>query len=105
METYIIIIEQHDIPSGRLYGAFVPDVPGCTATGKSLDETLEQIRTALCAVIGTLRNAGRDIPAPHSLEEHTALYSVSGESLLGEHSIVAMMDVSAPQRRHFSRAA
>jgi hypothetical protein len=33
METYIIIIEQHDVPSGRLYGAFVPDVPGCTAMG------------------------------------------------------------------------
>ena len=105
METYIIIIEQQDIPSGRLYGAFVPDVPGCTATGKNLDDTLEQIRTALCAVIGASLNAGRDLPAPHSLEEHKALYSVSGESLLGEQSIIAMIDVPVLQQQQFLRAA
>jgi predicted RNase H-like HicB family nuclease len=105
METYIIIIEQHAVPSGRLYGAFVPDVPGCTATGKSLDETLEQIRIALCAVFRTLRTAGREIPPAHSLEEHKALYSANGESLLTEQSIVAVMDMPMPQRQQFSRAA
>ncbi len=105
METYIIIIEQQDIPSGRLYGAFVPDVPGCTATGKSLDETLEQIRTALCGVFRTLHSSGRELPAPHSLEEHKVFYSANGESLLGEASIVAMMDVPAPVQRQFLRAA
>jgi predicted RNase H-like HicB family nuclease len=105
METYIIIIEQHDIPSGRLYGAFVPDVPGCTATGKSLDETLEQIRTALCAFFRTLQSAGREVPTAHSLEEHQAFYSVSGEPLLGEYSIVAVMDIPAPHRQQFSLAA
>ncbi|TAE22120.1 MAG: hypothetical protein EAZ92_16115 [Candidatus Kapaibacterium sp.] len=105
METYIIIIDQADIPSGRLYGAFVPDVPGCTATGKNLDETLERIRAALCAFFRNLQSAGHEIPPPHSLEEHTSLYSVSGESLLGEQSIVAMVDIPFFQRRHFSRAA
>jgi predicted RNase H-like HicB family nuclease len=105
METYLIIIEQHDVPSGRLYGAFVPDVPGCTATGKSLDETLERMRTALCAAFHAFQTAGREIPTPHSLEEHKALYSANGESLLSEQSIVAVMDMPVPQPQQFSRAA
>ncbi len=107
METYIVIIEYVDLPhgGGRLYGAFVPDVPGCTATGKSLDEALVLLRNALQAALRLLCKAGAGLPHAHSLEEHKAMYSVAGESLLSEKSIVAVLDVPSPQRQHFSRAA
>jgi predicted RNase H-like HicB family nuclease len=96
--TYIVIIERHDLPrsSGRLYGAFVPDVPGCTAVGKSLDEALLQMRMVLAAAVRRLCRAGQEIPHAHSLEEHQAQYSCNGETLLREHSVVALIDVSMP---------
>lgn len=98
--TYIVIIEPHDLPcgGGRLYGAFVPDVPGCTATGKSLEEVLERTRTALGSAFRFLQSTGRDIPRAHSLEEHTEQYGCSDNSLLGTHSMVAMIDVHFPHQ-------
>lgn len=106
METYIIIIEPYSLPHGGgvLYGAFVPDVPGCTATGKSLNEVLERIRRALVAAFHTLQTAGREIPQAHSLEEHKELFGCSGNALLGTHSIVAMIDVQVSYQR-IARAA
>jgi predicted RNase H-like HicB family nuclease len=47
METYIVIIDQTNTPSDNLYGAFVPDVPGCTAMGKNLDDVLYQIKLTI----------------------------------------------------------
>lgn len=106
METYLVIIELHDLPhgGGRLYGAFVPDVPGCTVIGKSLDEALFEMRMALTAAVRRLCIAGKEIPQAHSLEEHQAQYSFLGEALLGEHSVVALVDVSIPASR-FALAA
>jgi predicted RNase H-like HicB family nuclease len=106
METYIIIIEPYNLPHGGgvLYGAFVPDVPGCTATGKSLNEVLDRIRRALDAAFHVLQAAGRKIPQAHSLEEHKELFGRSGNALLGTHSIVAMIDVQVSYQR-IARAA
>lgn len=106
METYIIIIEPYILPKGGdvLYGAFVPDVPGCTATGKSLDEVLEHTRAALAAAFRALRMAGRKIPQARSLEEHKELLGCSDTSLLGANSIVAMIDIQVSYQR-IARAA
>jgi len=43
MEKYLIIIEKAD----SNYSAFSPDVPGCIATGSSVEETTENMREAL----------------------------------------------------------
>lgn len=40
---YLVIIEK----GVRNYSAFSPDVPGCIATGKTVEETIDSIRDAL----------------------------------------------------------
>lgn len=78
---YIVIIEHHDLPSGRLYGAFVPDVPGCTVTGTSIEHTLAQMQTTLAAALLSFAQAGKKLPVPHSFEEHEQQFRSEGEAL------------------------
>ena len=106
METYLIIIEPYNLPQGNgvLYGAFVPDVPGCTATGKTLDEVLSRTREALDTAFHALCIAGRHIPQAHSREEHMEQFRRSETSLLGTNSIVAMIDVQVSYQQ-IARAA
>lgn len=100
MQTYVAIIEHYDLPRNgrRLYGAFVPDVLGCTATGYSVEQVLERLRYALATFIQALQMAGREIPLAQSLEEHKVQYQCSDTSLLGANSIVAMIDLQVAYR-------
>lgn len=43
MEKYLVIVEK--APSN--FSAYSPDVPGCVATGKTIDETLREMKEAL----------------------------------------------------------
>jgi predicted RNase H-like HicB family nuclease len=89
---YLVIIEQHSTPTGTLYGAFVPDVPGCTATGNSVEHTLRQMQQALVAALHRLRAAGKNIPAAHSVEDHLHTYRQTGSPR--EYAIVALLSCS-----------
>ena len=40
------------------YAAYVPDLPGCIATGETLEETEQQIREAILFHIQGLREDG-----------------------------------------------
>ncbi len=40
---YAIVIEKAD----SNYSAYVPDLPGCVATGRTVEETEREIRTAI----------------------------------------------------------
>jgi predicted RNase H-like HicB family nuclease len=40
---YVVIVEQ----AGRSYSAYAPDLPGCVATGATVDETVEHMRKAI----------------------------------------------------------
>ncbi len=62
MNRYAIVIEQ----AGSNYSAFVPDLPGCAATGATRAEAERQIRTAINLHIEGLRADGLDVPEPTS---------------------------------------
>lgn len=53
--------------SGRNYGAHAPDVPGCIATGKTLEEVAERFREALAFHFEGMALAGEVIPEPTTL--------------------------------------
>jgi len=57
---YAIIIE------GELgnYSAYVPDLPGCVATGESLDEITQEMREAIKFHIEGLQEDNLPIPEP-----------------------------------------
>jgi len=51
---------------GSDWGASVPDLPGCVATGKTLDTTLRRIQTAIELHIQGLRDDGLTVPRPRT---------------------------------------
>ena len=52
------------------YSAYVPDLPGCIATGATLQEVEQGIREAIELHIAGLREDGDPIPAPSSQVEY-----------------------------------
>jgi predicted RNase H-like HicB family nuclease len=48
------------------WAAYVPDLPGCITTGKTLDETERNIREAIQGHLQNLREFGDPIPRPTS---------------------------------------
>ena len=63
---YAIVIEK--APSN--YAAYVPDLPGCIATGASVEETESFIREAIEFHLEGLKADGLPIPAPSSQVEY-----------------------------------
>lgn len=63
---YAIVIEK--APSN--YAAYVPDLPGCVATGATAQETEKLIREAIEFHLEGLRADGLPIPPPMSQVEY-----------------------------------
>ena len=63
--NYTVVIEK--APSN--YSAYVPDLPGCVATGVTRQEVLEEIREAIALHIESLHEHGEPIPEPQSTAE------------------------------------
>jgi predicted RNase H-like HicB family nuclease len=60
------------------YGVSVPDLPGCFSAGRTLDETLNNIKEAIeCHIEGLLID-GEAVPAAKELEMHQANQEWSG---------------------------
>jgi len=59
---YAIVIEKAE---GN-YSAYVPDLPGCVATGASIEETERSIREAIEFHLEGLRADGLPVPPPTS---------------------------------------
>lgn len=66
---YAIVIEKAD---GNL-SAYVPDLPGCVATGATLEEVEGQIREAIEFHIDGLREDGEPVPPPSSRVEYVEI--------------------------------
>lgn len=59
---YSIVIEN----AGKNYSAYSPDVPGCVATGKTVDDAKDNLRKALEFHIRGLKEDGLPVPVPES---------------------------------------
>ena len=62
---YLVVIEQG--PSS--FGAYVPDLPGCIAAGKSREEVATLIQEAIELHIEDLKARGQQVPSAHSSSE------------------------------------
>jgi predicted RNase H-like HicB family nuclease len=60
---YAIVLEKAE----SNYAAYVPDLPGCVATGATVEETKAQIREAIGLHLEGMREDGLPIPEPSSL--------------------------------------
>lgn len=59
---YAVVIER----AKRNYAAYVPDLPGCVATGQTLEETETQIQEALQLHLRGMQEDSLPIPEPSS---------------------------------------
>jgi predicted RNase H-like HicB family nuclease len=57
---YAIVIERAE----NNYSAYVPDLPGCVATGATLEQVEAEIREAIEFHLEGMREDGESIPAP-----------------------------------------
>ena len=63
---YAVVIEK----AGGNYSAYVPDLPGCIATGATVAAVEGEIRAAIRFHIEGLLADGEPVPAPTSLAEY-----------------------------------
>lgn len=66
---YAVVIEK----AGSNFSAYVPDLPGCIATGKSTEEIEVRIREAIEFHLEGMREEGEEIPDPSSSVEYVAV--------------------------------
>ena len=59
---YAVVIEKAE----SNFAAYVPDLPGCVATGATIEETQREIQEAITFHIEGLRADGLPIPEPSS---------------------------------------
>ena len=72
-KRYAVVIEK----TGTGFGAYVPDLPGCIATGDTYEETDRLIREAIPFHIEGLRLNGSPVPDPSVRVEFVEAESVT----------------------------
>ena len=85
---YLVIIEKGKIN----YSAYSPDVSGCIATGKSVEEALENMREALEFHFEAMIEDGEQIPAPKSLN-----YYIENTDEISSEDILAHVDLQTSE--------
>jgi predicted RNase H-like HicB family nuclease len=63
---YAVVIEQ----AGSNFSAYVPDLPGCIATGATVKEVENEIREAIRFHIDGMKQDGIPVPSPSSAVEY-----------------------------------
>jgi predicted RNase H-like HicB family nuclease len=57
---YVVVYER----TPNNWSAYVPDLPGCVATGNTREETERLIREAIALHLEALRESGEPVPGP-----------------------------------------
>jgi predicted RNase H-like HicB family nuclease len=90
---YVILIEK--TPTG--YSAYAPDLPGCIATGRTLDEVRRRMREAIAFHIDGLKREGMPIPPPTS---KAWIFELEPEhDIVAERSVETLYDIKAFARK------
>jgi predicted RNase H-like HicB family nuclease len=58
---YVVVIEK---AADGTFSAYLPDLPGCVATGENVDEVRKLIDEAVSLHIDSLREHGEAVPPP-----------------------------------------
>lgn len=61
---YVVVVEG---AADTNYSAYVPDLPGCIATGDTVEEAEANIRDAITFHLEGMRTAGEAIPEPSAV--------------------------------------
>jgi predicted RNase H-like HicB family nuclease len=89
MESYLIVIQD----AGNNFGAYSPDVLGCVATGQTIAETTDNMKTALAFHFEAMAEEGQEQPIPKGL----AYYSMQREPFFEPGDYLTEISISWPQ--------
>lgn len=73
---YGVIIE----PAGDGFSGYVPDLPGCVAAGRTVEEVHELLTEAVQLHVAALAAAGDHVPPPTVVCDYVGSGSGAGES-------------------------
>jgi predicted RNase H-like HicB family nuclease len=65
-QQYLVVVEK----AKTNYAAYLPDVPGCVATGKTREQVLDRMRRAFAIHIAGLTEDGIRLPEPVSSADY-----------------------------------
>ena len=68
-KKYAIVVER----AKRNYAAYVPDLPGCVATGATVKEVERRLLEAIELHVAGLREDGIDVPEPQSVVNYVEI--------------------------------
>jgi predicted RNase H-like HicB family nuclease len=66
MKRYAIVVER----ARNNYAAYVPDLPGCVATGATVEETERLLREAIALHVAGMREDGLTVPDPSCVVDY-----------------------------------
>jgi predicted RNase H-like HicB family nuclease len=69
MKRYAIVIEKGEAN----YGGYIPDLPGCVATGATVEETERRLGEAIALHLEGMKEDGLPIPEPSSVVDYLEL--------------------------------
>ena len=75
MSRFLIILEQGE----HNYSAYVPDLPGCIATGRTRQEVEQNMREAIVLHVQAMLEDGESIPVLQTTAEYVEI-SVPGSA-------------------------
>jgi predicted RNase H-like HicB family nuclease len=88
IERYLIVIEKGETG----FSAYSPDILGCVATGKTLDQTIANMKSALAFHLRGLLADGEEMPKPRGVQSYLdAEQDSEGEEYFITH--IAVKDV------------
>ncbi|MGZ3872412.1 MAG: type II toxin-antitoxin system HicB family antitoxin [Mucilaginibacter sp.] len=92
MEKYLVVIER----AKSNYSAFSPDVWGCIATGKTVEETVLHIKEALQLHIDAMISDNGDIPKGQGISKHIS-DGVFKQGEIAEEYFITEVEIAVPQ--------
>jgi len=69
MKRFLVVIEK----ANGNYSAYAPDLPGCVATGTSIDETKRNMYEAIQMHVSGLREDGAPVPDGTAVAQYLEL--------------------------------
>jgi len=69
MNRYLVVVEK----AKSNFAAYLPDVPGCVATGKTRAEVLDRMRTAFAMHVAGLKGDGLPVPEAVSSADYVGI--------------------------------
>jgi predicted RNase H-like HicB family nuclease len=91
-EKFLVVYEW----SGRNFGGFAPDVPGCGSTGRTLEEIRKNLREGIQLHLQSLAEENEPLPHPVSHAYVPDAESEDDLKIPGYYYIVELLEVNVP---------